>query len=80
MQDQGTDQLLLSFLRVFLSIFFAIVIDSFLCCFIAFAGSMESADILKIVYIQIVIKTFFALFNIFSTYGAKALFRKLLAA
>lgn len=68
------------FLRVFFSTLFAIVIDSFLFCFIAFSGSMESSDIINIVYIQIIVKILFALFNIFPAYGARALFRKYIIA
>ena len=64
------------FLRVFFSTFFAVIIDSFIFCFIAFYGTMENSDILKIVYIQIAIKMCFAIFNILPAYGARSLFKK----
>ena len=64
------------FLRVFLSTFFAVIIDSFIFCFIAFYGSMQNGEILEIVYVQIVIKMFFALFNILPAYGARSLFKR----
>lgn len=64
------------FLRVFLSTFFAVIIDSFIFCFIAFYGKMQSTDILSVVYVQIVIKMCFAFFNILPAYGARALFKR----
>lgn len=64
------------FLRVFFSTFFAVIIDSFIFCFIAFYGAMENRDILNIVYVQIAIKMCFAVFNIFPAYGARFLFKK----
>lgn len=64
------------FLRIFFSTFFAVIIDSFIFCFIAFYGSMQNSDILNIIYIQIVIKMFFAVFNILPAYGARSLFQK----
>jgi uncharacterized integral membrane protein (TIGR00697 family) len=64
------------FLRVFFSTFFAVIIDSFIFCFIAFYGTMENSAILNIIYIQIVIKMCFAVFNILPAYGARSLFRK----
>lgn len=64
------------FLRVFLSTFFAVIIDSFIFCFIAFYGKMQNAEVLNIIYIQITIKMCFAVFNIFPAYGARHLFRK----
>ena len=64
------------FLRVFFSTFFAVIIDSFLFCFIAFYGAMESGDILNMVYAQIAIKMCFAVFNILPAYGARSLFKK----
>jgi uncharacterized integral membrane protein (TIGR00697 family) len=64
------------FLRVFFSTFFAVIIDSFIFCFIAFYGTMENGDILKIVYIQIAIKMCFAVFNVLPAYGARSLFKK----
>ncbi|MEB0044807.1 MULTISPECIES: queuosine precursor transporter [unclassified Pseudomonas] len=67
------------FLRVFLSTFFAVIIDSFIFCFIAFHGSMTSAEIFSILYIQIAIKMFFAVFNVLPAYGARSLFKKYVA-
>ncbi|MDI2593366.1 queuosine precursor transporter [Pseudomonas sp. 681] len=64
------------FLRVFLSTFFAVIIDSFIFCFIAFYGTMTNAEILGIVYVQIVIKMCFAIFNILPAYGARSLFKR----
>ncbi|SDB66420.1 hypothetical protein SAMN03159382_05770 [Pseudomonas sp. NFACC23-1] len=64
------------FLRVFLSTFFAVIIDSYIFCFIAFYGKMPVSEILNIVYVQIVIKMCFAVFNVLPAYGARALFRK----
>ncbi|WP_223519979.1 queuosine precursor transporter [Pseudomonas sp. GL-B-19] len=64
------------FLRVFLSTFFAVIIDSFIFCFIAFYGSMTNAEILNIVYVQIAIKMCFAVFNILPAYGARSLFKR----
>lgn len=67
------------FLRVFFSTFFAVIIDSFIFCFIAFYGEMQVAEILSIVYVQIIIKVCFAVFNILPAYGARALFGKYVA-
>lgn len=67
------------FLRVFLSTFFAVIIDSFIFCFVAFYGSMENDEILNIVYVQIVIKMCFAVFNVLPAYGARSLFKKYVA-
>lgn len=67
------------FLRVFLSSFFAVIIDSFIFCFIAFYGTMQSAEILNIIYVQIAIKMCFAVFNILPAYGARSLFKKHIA-
>lgn len=64
------------FLRVFCSTFFAVIIDSFLFCFIAFYGTMQNSDILHIVYVQIAIKMCFAVFNVLPAYGARSLFKK----
>lgn len=64
------------FLRVFFSTFFAVIIDSFIFCFIAFYGVMENGKILDVVYVQIVIKMCFAVFNVLPAYGARSLFRK----
>ncbi|EJN31506.1 putative integral membrane protein [Pseudomonas sp. GM78] len=67
------------FLRVFFSTFFAVIIDSFIFCFIAFYGSMENDEILNIVYVQIAIKMCFAVFNVLPAYGARSLFKKYVA-
>ncbi|MBH2078582.1 MAG: queuosine precursor transporter [Pseudomonadales bacterium] len=67
------------FLRVFFSTFFAVIIDSFLFCFIAFYGTMQNSDILQIVYVQIAIKMCFAVFNILPAYGARSLFKQYIA-
>ena len=64
------------FLRVFLSTLFAVIIDSFIFCFIAFCGSMTTAEMLNIVYVQIAIKMCFAIFNILPAYGARSLFKR----
>jgi uncharacterized integral membrane protein (TIGR00697 family) len=64
------------FLRVFWSTFFAVIIDSFFFCFIAFYGSMTNDEILNIVYVQITIKMCFAVFNILPAYGARSLFKR----
>ena len=64
------------FLRVFFSTFFAVIIDSFIFCFIAFYGTMENREILNIIYVQIVIKMCFAVFNVLPAYGARSLFKK----
>lgn len=67
------------FLRVFLSTFFAVIIDSFVFCFIAFYGTMPNGDILNIIYLQIAIKMCFAVFNILPAYGARSLFKRYIA-
>ncbi|MNQ98868.1 hypothetical protein D3C85_1145820 [compost metagenome] len=67
------------FLRVFFSTCFAVIIDSFIFCFIAFYGAMPNSDILNIVYIQIAIKMCFAVFNVLPAYGARSLFRRYVA-
>ncbi|MCO7572145.1 queuosine precursor transporter [Pseudomonas chlororaphis] len=64
------------FLRIFLSTFFAVIIDSFLFCYIAFYGLMKNSDILNMIFFQIAIKVFFALFNILPAYGARSLFKR----
>lgn len=64
------------FLRVFLSTFFAVIIDSFIFCFIAFYGKMSNDEILSIVYVQVAIKLGFAVFNVLPAYGARFLFKK----
>ena len=68
------------FLRVFFSTFFAVIIDSFIFCFIAFYGAMKTDDILNIIYVQIVIKMCFAVFNILPAYGARSLFNRYIVA
>ncbi|MEX5584299.1 queuosine precursor transporter [Pseudomonas lurida] len=67
------------FLRVFLSTFFAVIIDSFIFCFIAFYGVMQNDQILQMVYVQVAIKMCFAVFNVLPAYGARSLFRKYVA-
>lgn len=67
------------FIRVFFSTFFAVIIDSFMFCFIAFYGTMQNNEILQIIYVQIAIKMCFAIFNILPAYGARSLFRKHIA-
>lgn len=67
------------FLRVFFSTFFAVIIDSFLFCYIAFYGVMQNSDILNMVYAQIAIKMCFAVFNVFPAYGARSLFKRYIA-
>ena len=67
------------FLRVFFSTFFAVIIDSFLFCYIAFYGVMQNGDILNLVYVQIAIKMCFAVFNVFPAYGARSLFKRYMA-
>lgn len=64
------------FLRIFLSTLFAVIIDSFLFCYIAFYGSMQNSDILTMIYVQIAIKVCFAFFNILPAYGARSLFKR----
>jgi uncharacterized integral membrane protein (TIGR00697 family) len=67
------------FLRVFFSTFFAVIIDSFIFCFIAFYGTMQNSNILNIIYVQIAIKMCFAIFNILPAYGARSLFKRYIA-
>lgn len=64
------------FLRVFFSTFFAVIIDSFVFCYIAFYGVMTNGEILSIVLVQVVIKMCFAFFNVFPAYGARSLFKR----
>ena len=64
------------FLRVLLSTLFAVIIDSFLFCYIAFYEFMHNDDILNMVYVQIAIKMCFAFLNILPAYGARSLFKK----
>jgi uncharacterized PurR-regulated membrane protein YhhQ (DUF165 family) len=40
---------------------------------------MENDEILNIVYVQIVIKMCFAVFNVLPAYGARSLFKKYVA-
>ncbi|MGC5703659.1 queuosine precursor transporter [Pseudomonas sp. NFXW11] len=68
------------FLRIFLSTFFAVIIDSFVFCYIAFYGLMLNSEILSMIYVQIAIKVFLALFNILPAYGARSLFKKYITA
>ncbi|WP_265532196.1 queuosine precursor transporter [Pseudomonas saponiphila] len=68
------------FLRIFLSTFFAVIIDSFLFCYIAFYGLMKNSDILNMILFQIAIKVFFALFNILPAYGARSLFKRYMSS
>jgi uncharacterized integral membrane protein (TIGR00697 family) len=67
------------FLRVFLSTFFAVLIDSFLFCYIAFYGLMKNDEIFAMVCVQISIKIFFAFFNVLPAYGARCLFKRFLS-
>jgi uncharacterized integral membrane protein (TIGR00697 family) len=67
------------FLRLFCSTFFAVIIDSFIFCFVAFYGTMENSEILNMVYVQIAIKMCFAVFNILPAYGARSLFKRYVA-
>jgi uncharacterized integral membrane protein (TIGR00697 family) len=67
------------FLRLFCSTFFAVIIDSFIFCFVAFYGAMENSEILNMVYVQIAIKMCFAVFNILPAYGARSLFKRYVA-
>lgn len=67
------------FLRVFFSSLFAMIIDSFVFCFIAFYGVVQNDDILNFIYIQIAIKMCFAVMNVFPAYGARAMFRRYVA-
>ncbi|WP_223488449.1 queuosine precursor transporter [Pseudomonas sp. A-RE-19] len=67
------------FLRVCLSTFFAVIIDSFIFCCIAFHGAMQNNEILAMIYIQIAIKMCFAVFNVLPAYGARSLFKKYIA-
>ncbi len=67
------------FIRVFLSTFFAVIIDSFIFCFIAFYGTMQTDDLLTMIYIQIAIKMCFSVFNVFPAYGARSLFNRYIA-
>lgn len=63
-------------LRVFLSTFFAVLIDSVIFCLIAFYGVLENDEVLSIVIVQIAVKMFFAFFNVIPAYGARSLFKR----
>ena len=69
----------LLFLRVFFSTFFAVIIDSFIFCYIAFYGIMTNAEVLSIISVQVAIKMFFAFFNVLPAYGARSLFKRFVA-
>ena len=64
------------FIRVFLSTLFAVIIDSFLFCFIAFYKTLPTEDILNMIYVQITIKLLLSLFNIAPAYCARAIFKR----
>ncbi|WP_340621474.1 queuosine precursor transporter [Xenorhabdus siamensis] len=61
-------------LRVFFSTFIASILDSFVFCFVAFYGKLPVNQIIGMMIIQILIKIFFALFNVFPAYGSRYLF------
>ncbi|SFN47573.1 queuosine precursor transporter [Xenorhabdus japonica] len=63
-------------LRVFFSTFVASVIDSFVFCFVAFYGKLPVNQIIAMMIVQILIKIFFALFNVFPAYGSRYLFNR----
>lgn len=67
------------FLRVFFSTFFAVIIDSFIFCYIAFYGVMTNDEVLSIIFVQVTIKMFFAFFNVLPAYGARSLFKRFVA-
>ena len=67
------------FLSVFFSTFFAVIIDSFLFCYIAFYSVMPNSEILNLIYAQIAIKMCFAVFNVFPAYGARSFFKRYIA-
>lgn len=64
------------YLRIFLSTFAASVIGSFVFCFMAFYGKIETNIILNMVVIQIAIKSIYAVFNILPAYYACYLYKK----
>lgn len=64
------------FVRVFFSTLAAAIIDSFVFCFIAFYGKMEFDSIVKMAVLQIIIKFFFAIFNVFPAYWCRYLFNR----
>ena len=64
------------YVRVFLSTFCAVIIDSVLFCFLAFYGVMETDDLVGMLIVQILIKVIFAFVNVLPAYGARALFKR----
>lgn len=67
------------YIRIVASIFIASVLDSFIFCFMAFYNLMDVRQIIDMALLQIIIKLFYALFNVFPAYGARYLFNKYLA-
>lgn len=67
------------FVRVFFSTMTAAVIDSFVFCMVAFYGKLSVHIIMKMAIVQIVIKFFFACFNIFPAYLTRFYFNHFLA-
>ncbi|WP_086955868.1 queuosine precursor transporter, partial [Xenorhabdus innexi] len=63
-------------LRVFFSTFIASILDSFVFCFVAFYGKLPTNQIIGMMVIQILIKIFFAFFNVFPAYGSRYLFNR----
>ncbi|PHM36621.1 membrane protein [Xenorhabdus mauleonii] len=63
-------------LRIFFSTFVASIIDSFVFCFIAFYGKLPLNQIIVMMMVQMLIKIFFALFNVFPAYGSRYLFNR----
>lgn len=64
------------FIRIFFSTFTAAIIDSFVFCFIAFYGKLSTNAIIAMALIQIVIKLFFAFFNIIPAYISRYFFTR----
>jgi len=64
------------FVRIFFSTLIAAIIDSFVFCFIAFYGKMSINTIITMALIQIVIKIFFAFFNILPAYISRYFFSR----
>ncbi|VEI65473.1 conserved hypothetical integral membrane protein [Serratia rubidaea] len=64
------------YLRIFLSTFAASIIDSFVFCLLAFYGKMETSVIVKMAIIQMMIKSVYAVLNVFPAYYARFLYRK----
>ncbi|SQC92096.1 Uncharacterised protein [Cedecea neteri] len=56
----------------------AAVIDSFVFCLVAFYGKLSLHVIMKMAIIQIVIKSFFACFNVFPAYLTRFYFNRFL--